>query len=70
MVFARIGHGSCYHHWNEIFAGVSYLSIGVPLIDNIFIERLALSHIKFKVIGVTAVITLHGPKGRVASYVL
>ena len=22
MVFARIGHGSCYHHWNEIFAGV------------------------------------------------
>ena len=23
MIFARIGHGSCYHHWNEIFAGVS-----------------------------------------------
>ena len=22
MVFAKIGHGSCYHHWNEIFAGV------------------------------------------------
>ena len=22
MVFARIGHGSYYHHWNEIFAGV------------------------------------------------
>ena len=22
MVFARIGHGSCYHHWNEVFAGV------------------------------------------------
>ena len=22
MVFARIGHGSCYYHWNEIFAGV------------------------------------------------
>ena len=22
MFFARIGHGSCYHHWNEIFAGV------------------------------------------------
>ena len=23
MIFARIGHGSCYYHWNEIFAGVS-----------------------------------------------
>ena len=22
MVFARIGHGSCYYHWDEIFAGV------------------------------------------------
>ena len=22
MIFARIGHGSCYSHWNEIFAGV------------------------------------------------
>ena len=22
MTFARIGHGSCYHHSNEIFAGV------------------------------------------------
>ena len=22
MVFARIGYGSCYYHWNEIFAGV------------------------------------------------
>ena len=22
MVFPRIGHGSCYYHWNEIFAGV------------------------------------------------
>ena len=22
MIFARIGHGSCYYHWNEIFAGV------------------------------------------------
>ena len=26
MIFARIGHGPCYHHWNEIFAGVSLLS--------------------------------------------
>ena len=26
MVFARIGHGSCYYCWNEIFAGV-YLII-------------------------------------------
>ena len=25
MVFAKIGHGSCYHHWNEIFAGVAML---------------------------------------------
>ena len=24
MVFARIGHGSCYYHWNEIFVGVLY----------------------------------------------
>ena len=23
MVFARIGHGSCYYHWIEIFAGVT-----------------------------------------------
>ena len=22
IIFARIGHGSCYYHWNEIFAGV------------------------------------------------
>ena len=22
MVFAKIGYGSCYHHWNKIFAGV------------------------------------------------
>ena len=22
MIFARIGHGSCYNHWNEIFVGV------------------------------------------------
>ena len=20
MIFARIGHGPCYYHWNEIFA--------------------------------------------------
>ena len=26
MIFARIGHGSCYYCWNEIFAGV-YLII-------------------------------------------
>ena len=24
MIFARIGHGPCYYHWNEIFAGVGY----------------------------------------------
>ena len=23
MIFARIGHGPCYYHWNEIFAGVA-----------------------------------------------
>ena len=23
MIFARIGNGPCYHHWNEIFAGVN-----------------------------------------------
>ena len=23
MIFAGIGHGSCYYHWNEIFAGVT-----------------------------------------------
>ena len=23
MIFAEIGHGSCYYHWNEIFAGVA-----------------------------------------------
>ena len=26
MIFARIGHGSCYYHWNEIFAGVYTVS--------------------------------------------
>ena len=26
MIFARIGHGPCYYHWNEIFAGVGCLS--------------------------------------------
>ena len=25
MIFAKIGHGSCYYHWNEIFAGVGTL---------------------------------------------
>ena len=25
MIFARIGHGPCYHHWNEIFAGVTWM---------------------------------------------
>ena len=25
MVFAKIGYGSCYHHWREIFAGVTKL---------------------------------------------
>ena len=24
MIFARIGHGLCYQHWNEIFAGVMF----------------------------------------------
>ena len=24
MIFARIGHGPCYYHWNEIFAGVQH----------------------------------------------
>ena len=23
MIFARIGHGPCYYHWDEIFAGVA-----------------------------------------------
>ena len=27
MLFAKIGHGSCYHHWNEIFAGVTYIFV-------------------------------------------
>ena len=35
MVFARIGHGSCYHHWNEIFAGV----IGGAACNNISADR-------------------------------
>ena len=25
MIFARIGHGPCYYHWNEIFASVTCL---------------------------------------------
>ena len=24
MIVARIGHGSCHYHWNEIFAGVRH----------------------------------------------
>ena len=31
MVFAKIGHGSCYYHWNEIFAVVSPLPVGEQL---------------------------------------
>ena len=26
MIFARFGHGPCYYHWNEIFAGVTLSS--------------------------------------------
>ena len=26
MIFARIGNGPCYHHWNDIFAGVYQVS--------------------------------------------
>ena len=40
MIFSRIGHGPCYHHWNEIFAGVSshldffrYLGKGTSIND-------------------------------------
>ena len=29
MVFASIGHGSCYHHWNEIFGGVMFVRVKV-----------------------------------------
>ena len=31
LIFARIGHGSCYYHWNEIFAVVSPLPVGEQL---------------------------------------
>ena len=27
MIFARIGHGPCYYHLNEIFAGVTALFV-------------------------------------------
>jgi len=30
MIFAKIGHGPCYYHWNEIFAGVPELPRGQP----------------------------------------
>ena len=29
MIFARFGHGPCYYHWNEIFAGVGRQK-GIP----------------------------------------
>ena len=33
--FTRIGHSSCYHHWNEIFAGVwQELSREVRILQN------------------------------------
>jgi len=30
MIFARIGHGPCYYHWNEIFAGVHMVRARIP----------------------------------------
>ena len=35
MIFARIGHGSCYYHWNEIFAGVPMQLILVQWVQRI-----------------------------------
>ena len=34
MIFARIGHGPCYYHWNEIYAGVPKLP---PLLQAFFL---------------------------------
>ena len=33
MVFAKIGHGSCYYRWNEIFAGVEVNSLNKLMAD-------------------------------------
>ena len=29
MIFARIGDGPCYYHWNEIYAGVTIRIVGI-----------------------------------------
>jgi len=36
MIFARIGHGPCYYHWNEIFAGVILITRRIGLNSQTF----------------------------------
>ena len=35
MIFARIDHGPCYYHWNDIFAGALRVQIKWVNITNI-----------------------------------
>ena len=44
MVFARIGHGPCYYHWNEIFAGVN----GARTVSEIFFNNFCSEETKKK----------------------
>ena len=36
MVFARIGHGPCYYHWNEIFADVAGVGVKISWVKQLF----------------------------------
>ena len=37
MVFARIGHGPCYYHWNEIFADVAGVGVKISWVKQLFV---------------------------------
>ena len=36
VIVARIGHGPCYYHWNEIFAGVILITRRIGLNSQTF----------------------------------
>ena len=61
MIFARIGHGPCYYHWNEIFAGVPLL----PILFDLVVEKksllsFALFHLKQRAAKVISVKSWQG----------